>query len=230
MSQFGRRVPSDWEHVEKHPLSALKLIPTGVPVVLGIDWYSEFSVPEYIDGVWWIGRNLRNLGYVEGGHAICARPYPKLDKEIWWEFYDQGNEGSCVGFSSSRMMTLFNGARYDAPWLYHEAQKIDEFSDTPPEEGTSVRAGFNVLRLQGHRKITSTYEGAPNLKNGISSYSWATSWDQVRHALGLPSGNDGVPLLNSWGRGYPHVVRITDEAGAYVLDRDGECGVPVDRP
>lgn len=225
---LGRRVPSDWKHVEKHPLRAeqLETLPP-VPVVLGINWYSNFDNPEYIDGQWWIGRG--GLGYVRGGHAICARPYPITDLVKWWEFYEQWDD-DCVGYACSRMMSLFNRAKYDAPWLYDEAQLIDEWDDTPPEGGTSVRAGCDVLRLQGHRKITANWEAPyPVLKGGIASNSWATSWDQVRKALQLPSGNHGVPLLNSWGRSYPHVVRITDEAGARLLDEDGEAAIPVDR-
>jgi hypothetical protein len=49
------------------------------------------------------------------------------------------------------MMSLLNRKRYDAGWLYHEAQRIDEW---PGEDydGTSVRAGMDVLRTEGHRR------------------------------------------------------------------------------
>lgn len=227
---LGRRVPSDWNHVEKYPITTRQLVTIpNVPVVLGINWYSNFDNPVYDKnyGQWWIGRSS-NLGYIRGGHAICARPYPTVDKVTWWEFYNQKDD-DCVGYSCSRMMSLYNTAKYDAPWLYKEAQLIDEWKDTPPEGGTSVRAGFDILRTVGHRKVTIFGTSAPNLKNGISANRWATSWDDVRKALGIPSGNDGVPLLNSWGRDYPHVVRITDEVGARMLAEDGEAGISVDR-
>ncbi len=41
------------------------------PVVIGINWYSEFMYPVFDGGKWWIG-NSPNLGYVQGGHAICV--------------------------------------------------------------------------------------------------------------------------------------------------------------
>ena len=75
-------------------------------------------------------------------------PLPDLRK--YWSFYDQGQEGACVGFGSSWAMTILNRIPYAARHLYIEAQKVDEWSDTPPEEGTSVRAAMDVLRKVGH--------------------------------------------------------------------------------
>jgi hypothetical protein len=140
---------------------------------------------------------------------------------------DQGREGACVGFGSSRMMTLLNRKRYDGFWLYHQAQLIDEYSDTPPAEGTSVRAACDILQSQGH---VATYRGTDkpvSSAEGISAFRWATSWDDVRATLGVTS--DGVPLLNSWGSGYPHIVYLTDEAGERLLNEDGEFVVVTDR-
>ena len=44
-------------------------IHAGTPVVLGINWYTNFDRPERFGGNWWIGRG--NLGHVRGGHAVC---------------------------------------------------------------------------------------------------------------------------------------------------------------
>jgi len=41
----------------------------GVPVVLGIDWYASFDVPQRQGRQWWIGRGKR--GKKVGGHAVC---------------------------------------------------------------------------------------------------------------------------------------------------------------
>ena len=70
----------------------------------------------------------------------------------WREFYNQGQEGACVGFGSSEMMSILNHRRYDARWLWNEAKKIDEWPDTNPgdDNGTSVRAAMDVLRTEGH--------------------------------------------------------------------------------
>lgn len=226
---LGRREPTDWKHVEKYPLRSLSAAatPVKVPVTLGVNWYTNFDSPQKVGNTYWIGKG--DLGTVRGGHAICAKPQGVSDSTSWWDFYDQGQEGACVGFSSSRMMSLLNRQRYGATWLYGEAQLVDEYSDTPPEEGTSVRAACDILRDRGHRKFYNGTLLPEDQKHGIAANRWATNWDEVRTALGIPDSADGVPLLNSWGRDYPHIVRITDEAGARLLDEDGEAALVTDR-
>lgn len=228
--RLGRKRPTDWRHVDRYPLRVTPAAP--VPVVLGINWYENFDHPQLDGRTYWIGRG--DLGAIRGGHAICARPYGVTDYTEWWDFYDQGNEGACVGFSCSRMMTLLNRRRYAAGWLYRHAQEVDEWPETPPEEGTSVRAGCDILRTTGHKRASVKYpaytrEYNPDLAEGIAENRWATTWDQVRGALGVPDSQDGVTLLNSWGRYYPHYVRLTDEAGALLLEQDGEACLVTDR-
>lgn len=233
MSALGRRKPTDWQHVDSYPLAALRLPPVA-PVVLGIDWYTNFDHPMRSDGtpyapgtrgLFWIGRG--SLGKLRGGHCICAKPYGVGDG--WWDFYNQLSEGACVGEGCARGQSLLNRCRYDAPAIYHEAQQIDEYADTPPAEGTSVRAGLEVLRTKGAQRVVAGSSRPWNLADGITAYRWATSWDEVRATLNLPGTQDGVPLLNSWGRDYPHIVHLTDEAGALLLSQDGEAGVVTDR-
>ena len=84
--------------------------------------------------------------------------------------YDQGREGACVGFASSWAMSILNRRFYDAGWLYREARKIDEW---PGEayDGTSVRAGVEVLRSVGHKFLHQhTHEHAPSIEDGIHEY------------------------------------------------------------
>lgn len=45
-------------------------IAEGIPVTLGIDWYTNFDRPEKIGTSYWIGHG--NLGTIRGGHAVCA--------------------------------------------------------------------------------------------------------------------------------------------------------------
>lgn len=228
--KLGRRKPTDWRHVERYPLAAApsSIVAPYVPIAFGINWYTNFDSPELIDGDYWIGRG--NLGTIRGGHCTALKPTSIRDLTSWWSFYDQGQEGACVGFGCSRVMSLLNRERYDAEDLYHQAQLTDEYSDTPPAEGTSVRAALEVLRTRGPEAVVRGVSKPPDLAKGISAYRWATSWDEVRQVLGLPDWYDGAPVLNSWGRsGYPHITRITDEAGARVLSEDGEAGIPTDR-
>jgi len=123
-------------------------------------------------------------------------------------------------------MTLLNRRRYQALWLYHQAQLRDEWTDTPPEEGTSVRAAGNVLANVGHLRFRAS---EPQLEDGIQVYRWATSMEDVVRTLDYPAGTTHVPMLNSWGRDYPHVVWMELELLDGLRHEDGEVAVPTDR-
>lgn len=127
--------------------------------------------------------------------------------------YDQGQEGACVGFSLSWMMSILNRTKYDARVLYLRAQLIDEWDDTPPGEGTSVNAGCKILKEEGHWRLhksrwwsrTKTILG---LDQGIAAYRWATSVDDVRTAIGA-----GIPVVMgvNWYRNFGSPVYINKE-------------------
>lgn len=240
---LGRRVPPDFDHIAKYRLTASTAPAGPVPVTIGVDWYANFDKPERdSQGHYWIGRGP--LGKVRGGHCVCLKPRGVKDATAWWDFYDQGNEGACVGFGSSRMMTLLNRKRYFARWLWDRAKERDQWPETIPgdDQGTSVRAAMDVLRLAGHvpwkvaygplddqptdwrnRRVLPALEG-----EGISANRWATNVNQVLDVLGY-SDKPYCDLLNSWGRGYPHLVRIPVEVLAKLLDDDGEFTLVTDR-
>jgi len=111
--------------------------------------------------------------------------------------YDQGNTSACVGFSSSWAMSILNEQTYDAPWLWNQAKQIDEWPDTNPgdDNGTSVRAGMDVLRTIGHRQ---TRQREPALTHGILRNEWASgpgAVDQVRQCI---AGGTPVVLGIEW--------------------------------
>lgn len=226
--RLDRLPPSDTRHLEKFPLRAVSVlgITPGSGAVLGINWYENFDKPVREMRGWWIGRG--DLGRIRGGHAIYAPRTGIKDAGPWYRFYDQGHEGACVGFSESRMMSHLNRHKYAAHWLYAEAQLTDEF---PGEDydGTSVRAGLEVLRTEGHRRMWGVEERPVEQSQGIAAYRWALTWDEVRSGLGVPPSKDGVPLLNSWGDAYPRVVHLTDEAGERLLREGGEAAFVTDR-
>ena len=243
---LGRRPPTDDEHIRKYPLTVAALPQLPVPVVLGINWYEAFDDPVRLrDRRWWIGVDdqgrARSLGAIRGGHAVCLKPAGVVDSPMWWAFYDQGQEGACVGFAASRTMSLLNRKRYAASWLYREAQKIDEW---PGEnyEGTSVRAAMDILRDHGHSR-TRTYGGqvyvdAPDPTEGIQHNRWATSVEEVLTCIQSPYYErlGAVAMLNSWGRlrdsgrkGYPHLVHIPVDILARLLREDGEATILTDR-
>jgi hypothetical protein len=240
---LGRRAPTDDKHILRFPLGALPEAeqPTGVPVAIGVNWYSDFDRPVG-DGVrWWIGRNVNALGSIRGGHCVCLRSVQK-DAESWWAFYDQGREGACVGFGCSRLMSLLNRKRYYARWLWDHSKMIDEWGDTNPgdDHGTSVRAAMDVLRNMGHVRWAAGFQyddvakrdaRAAQQAEGISANRWATSVDEVLRILDYPLATKlgAVPILNSWGKSYPRTTWMPGETLQRLLDEDGEIALITDR-
>jgi hypothetical protein len=236
-------VPPDFEHVEKYPLSAAPVTaPKAVPVVLGINWYRAFDRPVLKNGIYVIGENPQNLGTLRGGHCVCLKPGALVDPLSWWDFYNQGSEGACVGFGSSRAMSLLNRKRYYARWLWDQAKIIDVWPDTNPgdNQGTSVRAAFDILRDRGHLAWKPSFAAdtvaardarLPDLKDGVAANRWATSVDEIHEVLSSPRADNlgMVPVLNSWGRTYPHIVWMPDATLARVLDEYGEATLLTDR-
>jgi hypothetical protein len=228
---LGRRPPTDYEHVSKYGLTLQTVPDKPTPVVLGINWWSAFDDPQphKVNGrtEWWIGLE-KDWGYVRGGHAICVKPDGITDTAGWWDFYFQHNNG-CVGFSSSRMMSMLNRKRYDANWLYAEARKIDEWPGEA-DEGTSVRAGMDVLRTEGHRRKLGPFTLPPMLSEGIKENRWATNVVEVLACLHDDVNSDSIILCNSWGKfGYPHYVHLPLAGLDRLLREDGEATVVVDR-
>lgn len=129
-------------------------------------------------------------------HIVKTLAVPKDFKKA---YYQNGYNG-CVGASLSQMMAFYNSkeggpcVRYDWQWLWNQAKAIDEFPDTKPgdNEGTSVRAGFDVLRKMGLARLKANGKQAkhpkPNPDDGILSNYWVTTVDQMRGviALGFP--------------------------------------------
>jgi hypothetical protein len=135
--------------------------------------------------------------------------------------YDQGEDGQCVGFSQSWLMSILNRKRYDASRLYHEAQIADEWSDTPPAGGTSLRAGFDVLRTKGHWQVYAGESRASQLVHGIVENRWATTVDEVRSAI---YNNIPVNLGINWYRQFSapenvprHGDKITSKRREYYI-------------
>jgi hypothetical protein len=121
-----------------------------------------------------------------GVRVIGAVERVLLSRPTYWARYDQGQEGACVGFGSSRAMSTLNREFYDAFWLYHEAQKSD--GEPLPHEGTYVRCAMDVLRLEGHVCVKSGKDQPLDPLDGILANRWATQIDDVRTcvATGTP--------------------------------------------
>jgi hypothetical protein len=242
------RLPSvRTDHLQKYPLTAATLPDRPTPMAMGVNWYSNFDSPvaRRINGRDYMVIGDGNLGRIRGGHATCLRPWTVADALSWWAYYNQGVEGRCVEFACLRLLSLMNRYRYDitSRWHYWQMQRGDEWAGgsypgaSPHYEGTSVRSGLEVLHRFGAiralpRGAAVDPDRAPGLvrpEEGIAAYRWALNWADVRTVLGVPDWLPGVPMLNSWGRGYPRQVILLDAAGERIQREDGELGVVTDR-
>jgi len=238
MGPLGRREPTDWTHVERFSLVAQGAAVSPVPVAFGSMWPVEADEPQQDkNGVWWVGRNGFS-GRSRGGHAYTFEAHNMRDSDANWRWFNQISEGICVSEAVSRVGALLYRKRFQPRPLYDEAQRVDEFDDTPPEEGTSVRAGFDVWRKQGlwvAKLREDHWESEEDVDTGrlpdahfkLSANYWATNAQEILDALGTPH-RDWMTILNSWGEnGYPHRVRIPAEQVQWLLDRNGEAGIPI---
>lgn len=185
--ELGRRKPPDFEHVEKYPFSAVQ---------------------------------AETVAKVERTLALPS----------WHWSHDQGQEGSCVGHgvaferaisnsTQNRLLRLIRPARrYNPLHLWNEAKKIDVWPDTNPgdDQGTSVRAAYDVARLSGCQTVTSmrmmgetpvAVNPKPEdtslldlmLPHGVQANRWATTVDEVRTAI---SQGNPVAIGVDWYAGF----------------------------
>ena len=145
----------------------------------------------------------------------------------WRKFYDQGQEGACVGFGWSECMSILNSIKryprlYDARWLWNEAKKVDEWPDTNPgdDNGTSVRAAGDVLRDEGHVRVFKGVDQPVNLAEGIAENRWATTVDEVRTCIA-----SGVPVVLgvNWYELFDHPTRMR-KGGEWWIPKDQQLG------
>lgn len=240
------RVPSPTDaHIRKYPLTAELAAASDNSMVIGVNWYSNFDdpAPTIIGRHKWFVIGQGDLGSMRGGHSVCLPNYRAHDSVGWWQYYDQGNEGRCVEFASCRERTLANRRRYDitSRYAYWWMQANDPWDGgsypgaAPQYEGTSVDAAMQYMAKIGPvrsapKGATIPYERAtPTQADGIGTYRWATNWNDVRLALSVPDDVPGVPLLNSWGKDYPHEVLLLDAAGERLLREDGEFAIVTDK-
>ncbi len=146
------------------------------------------------------------------------------------EFYNQGEQNACVGYSCSQLMSILNSkkprkfVRYDPVWLWEEAKKADPWANTNPgdNEGTSVRTALELLRTVGHRKVTAKGSRPPAVAEGIQEYRWAADIDGIRAAIAnvMP-----VVLGTEWYEGMTECERVGDEWWMHPAPgRAGELG------
>jgi hypothetical protein len=186
---LGRVVPPDFRHVQLFPMTAV--------------------LPASVD------------------HVERQLPLPR-----WHWQHDQGREGACVGFGCSMMMSILNEDearaehrrpvthRYDCRWLWHEARLHDEFPDNDDlgddDQGTTVRAACEILRNEGHVLVSNGKDQPVSEQEGITTYRWATTVDQIRSSL---AADTPVSIGVNW---YSAFDRPQQRDGEWWLAEDGK--------
>lgn len=112
---------------------------------------------------------------------------------------DQGQRGTCVGNAfaheaAARPVMVANVDEALAIRIYDRAQLLDQWAETPPEEGTSVIAGAKAAKEFGY----------------VTEYRWATSFDDLCLAVGnlgpVVLGLDWyADMMDTDASGYVHV-------------------------
>lgn len=197
---LGRRVPEDFEHVKKYPLSAFVAeTPDTVEHILYLPWWHR--------------------NHDQGHEGACVGFGTSMMMAI--TNTHQNQEANL-----KRPWTR----RYDPWWLWDEAKKIDEWDDTNPgdDEGTSVRAACEVSRVSGLVRVTPVSEqpvhqlgiGTPSPAEGVGAYRWAHTVDEMRAGIanGLP-----ISIGVSWYENFDGPVwRGGDSAGWWIgVDSSG---------
>ncbi len=233
---LGRAPAQDTRHLDRYSLTAATMPDSPTPVVVGVDFHRAFFSPtQRPDGSWWFEDRPAFLGPVEGGHAMCARPPAIADARSWHVFFNQNLgtterlRNSCVGFSWARFAALMGRTRFDGFSLYDLAQdKYDGWPGTA-YNGTSVRAGGDVMRHEGPAPVRGGTVKPRDPRYGIAENRWAGSVDEVMRCLG-DTALPGLPLLQSWGTGYPREVWMDwSLAHELLFNRNGDATVAIDR-
>jgi Papain family cysteine protease len=170
-----------------------------------------------------IGGTLLGTGFVQEadprdgdfplGAVIGDVDEPRSKEKVWQlpdPLLNQGSTNSCVGHACAHFILAAPRMvrSVDAIALWHRAQEIDEFPNNEgTNQGTSVRAGFKVLREQ-------------NLITG--DYRWANDADEALRFILI---RGPVAVGSKWypGMGEPTngVMRLSGNPGsighAYLL-------------
>lgn len=191
---LGRRTPVDWTHVSKYPIR----------------------------------------GVLQASPSITVERHFQLP---WWHWtHDQGSEGACVGHGTGMTMAIVNTkqrreagapkpwtARYDCFWLWDRAKERDSWPDTNPgdDNGTSVDAACQVARDIGLLPLDKRHtKTTPQILDGIETYRWATSVDDMRVAI---AGGGPVTIGVNWYENFDAPEKGWIGKGDLGKIRGGHC-------
>jgi hypothetical protein len=162
---------------------------------------------------------MDKLTSIRGGHCVCIKAN-EPDVQAWWNFYNQGREGACVGFGSSRMKSLLDRIRYDASELYHATQ-----ARRLRRRGGGVRPRRNGGSRYA-RRCSCRGRSEPIPTALISTYRWALV-GRGDPRSSQPASRDqagGRAVPQQLGAGLPAHRLDAGQVMERLIREDGEVG------
>lgn len=195
---------------------------------------------------------------------VLLEPQRALETRIWPcdVLLDQNGVGACVGYSWAAELAaepepVPDVTNLTGTQIYNQAQLLDQWDDTPPQEGTSVLAGAKTVTEQGHLIEYRWAFGLNDLLDTLSQFGPAVlgiNWyagmmrpdpyGVIRPTGSIVGGHailavgididivtNTVILHNSWGPDWGNngnaLISFTDLDR--LLHEDGEACIPVTR-
>lgn len=180
MTGLGRRVPTDWQHVEKYPFS-LVAPPTVTTVEKSLalpSWH--WSHDQGSEGACEGFGNSMMMAVLNTAQRKVAQTKPfTVRYDAWW---------------------LWDQAKVVDEW---------PDTNPGDDNGTSGRAACDVLRTLGHVKVKNTSDlrssnPAPAIENGISANRWATNVDEMRTAI---ANNLPIAIGVNWYSNFDNPIK-----------------------
>ena len=186
--------------------------------------------------------------------VVPPRPISKTWR-LWWKG-DQRDTSQCVGYAWHGLLRALPHLQRDPlpKAIYDQAQPLDEFDDTPPAEGTSVRAGAKALQADGKLTAYSWAFDVETMLNWLAFHGpvvLGTTWFNAMFepdatGLVIPSGAEAgghayvaigyndttrrVLCQNSWGSDWGLKGRfwLRYEDVNQLIQNGGECCAPTE--
>ena len=103
-------------------------------------------------------------------------------------FYNQGNTGTCIGFSGSILTTVRNSTaqlakKYNGIELYKQCRRIMGANPNDLNGGASMPSVGKALRDWGHMLVLGNANQPVSKDEGIEGYYWGTSAADARLAI-----------------------------------------------
>ena len=106
---------------------------------------------------------------------------------------DQGQTGACVGFAIAGAMSLIKAQLFNPYFIWKASKELDEFRSGPTTfiqlEGTSIKAGLDVVRKYGAIPVSSTDNLLTEYNGSYSEFIRQAASNRISFYEAVASGN-----------------------------------------